>query len=263
MSDSSRPPESDARPTDYFVVIPTGVLSLGPYATAVYGVLRDFADMRSHECWPSHKSIAVKAGLSERKVQSVLRELRAHGWITWTQRKGGNGNLTSNVYRLYGSQARHDVHQVAHEVHQGGSAQDAPPGARDAEELIPNELVPSKELVSQVAEATIDDRPDITEVIRYLSQSLDELGVKHEPTKEWRNVIRLMIDRDGITPEQIVGAIRWAHADDFWRGNILSPRSLRKHFSQMRLHAQRPRSQQQTPVNQALQLAAQYAQMGI
>jgi hypothetical protein len=139
------------------VVIPTGVLSLGPYATAVYGVLRDFADMRSHECWPSHKSIAVKAGLSERKVQSVLRELRAHGWITWTQRKGGNGNLTSNVYRLYGSQARHDVHQVVHEVHQGGSAQGAPGGARDAEELIPNELEPKNQDLMVIADATTDD----------------------------------------------------------------------------------------------------------
>ena len=156
MTDRTQDDPPDAPPTDYFVVIPTGVLSLGPYATAVYGVLRDFADMRSHECWPSHKSIAVKAGLSERKVQSVLRELRDHGWVTWTQRKGGNGTLTSNVYRLYGSRARHEVHQVVHEVHQGASAQGAPGGARDAEELIPNELEPKNKEPMVTADAATE-----------------------------------------------------------------------------------------------------------
>lgn len=119
------------------------------------------------------------------------------------------------------------------------------------------------ELVPMAADATIDDRPDITEVISCFSQSLTNLGVKHTPTKDWHTTIRLMIDRDGITPDQILGAIRWAHSDDFWRGNIHSPRSLRKHFDRMRIQAQRPRNQHQTPVNQALQLAAQYAQMGI
>jgi len=252
---------------------------MGSHYTHVYAVMRKRADNGSGKCWPSHKTIAADSGLSVRRVQQVLVGLREAGWIDWEQRRPDGKDVpnTSNVYRVYGvadrrgnSTGAQDVPTGAHQVPTGAQdvpttpRQDVPTGAHQVPtELRTKELEPSSELVPLVAEATIDDRPDITEVIRYLSQSLDELGVKHEPTKEWRNVIRLMIDRDGITPEQIVGAIRWAHADDFWRGNILSPRSLRKHFEQMRMQAQRPRGQQQTPVNQALQLAAQYAQMGI
>lgn len=149
---SAEPPESD-----FYVVIPTSLIDLGPHAVAVYAVLRDFADMRSHECWPSHKSIAARAKLSERKVQSVLHELRRHGWLTWTQRKSGSGTLTSNVYHLYGSQARHDMHQVAHDMHQGASAPDAPPSAPDAEELLPIELLPIQEPMPTAVAACFDD----------------------------------------------------------------------------------------------------------
>ena len=49
--------------TDFYVVIPTPVLEMGPYCIAVYAVLRDFADSRSNECWPSHRSIAIRSGV--------------------------------------------------------------------------------------------------------------------------------------------------------------------------------------------------------
>lgn len=162
MAEPTHGDPPDAPPSDFYVVIPTNLIDLGPYAVAVYAVLRDFADMRSHECWPSHRAIATKANLSERKVQSVLHELRRHGWLTWTQRKGGNGTLTSNVYRLYGSRAQHDVHQVVHEVHQGPSAQDAPGGARGAEELLPTELLPTEVLEMPQPKSKTRKRPATT-----------------------------------------------------------------------------------------------------
>ena len=121
MSDRTQDDPPDARPTDYFVVIPTGVLSLGPYATAVYGVLRDFADQRSHECWPSHRMIADRSGISVRKVREVLTTLREAGWVTWNQRTVGTGSLTSNVYRVHGSPTPllHDMQQGRQDMQQG------------------------------------------------------------------------------------------------------------------------------------------------
>lgn len=259
----------DARPTDYYVVLPSDLIELGPYVVTVYAVLRDFADKRSGECWPSHQAIAKRAGISSRKVREVLTILRDHGWITWTQRKGENNSLTSNYYHVYGSAdrrqdvqtLRHEVPGVRHEVPEG-VRQDVP-GVRHEvpSELVTSELVTSEELTSTPADATIDERPDVTDVVHYLCQSLDALDVKHSPTPEWHRTIRLMIDKDGRTPEQIKGAIQWAHADDFWRGNIHSPRSLRKQYDTLRLHAQR--KQHATPMNQALQLAAQYQAAGV
>ena len=53
--------------------------------------------------------------------------------------------------------------------------------------------------------------------------------------------MRLMIDKDGYTPAQIRAAIDWAHADDFWRSNILSAKKLRAQYDTLRLQAQRGR----------------------
>jgi hypothetical protein len=43
--------------------------------------------------------------------------------------------------------------------------------------------------------------------------------------------------------EQITKAIEWCQADDFWRGNIMSPGKLRKQYDQLRLAAQRGNKQ--------------------
>jgi len=92
-----------------------------------------------------------------------------------------------------------------------------------------------------------------------MSESLTRLGVKHKPTTEWARTFRLMIDIDERTPAQIEGAIRWAHADDFWAANIHSPRKLRKQFDQLRIQAARPnrKSTNQQNIELVGQLAGQ------
>lgn len=58
----------------------------------------------------------------------------------------------------------------------------------------------------------------------------------------WRDAARLMLDRDGIALNDVLGAIRWSQADEFWRSNILSMPKLRKQYDTLRLQAQRGRS---------------------
>ncbi|MDF2910038.1 MAG: hypothetical protein K0Q56_919 [Sporolactobacillus laevolacticus] len=50
---------------------------------------------------------------------------------------------------------------------------------------------------------------------------------------KWANDIRLMIERDKRTKEQVEYLIRWSQKDDFWSTVILSPNSLRKGFDKM------------------------------
>jgi phage replication O-like protein O len=61
---------------------------------------------------------------------------------------------------------------------------------------------------------------------------------KYKPTQGGRDAIRLLIDKDGRSPELIERAIRWVDQHDFWRKNILAPEKLRKQFDTIYLEAQ-------------------------
>ncbi len=50
---------------------------------------------------------------------------------------------------------------------------------------------------------------------------------------DWANDIRLMREIDGRTHEQICVLFDWASRDSFWHKNILSTKSLRKHFDML------------------------------
>lgn len=49
----------------------------------------------------------------------------------------------------------------------------------------------------------------------------------------WANELRLAMVQDGRTEQELESVIRWATADSFWRGNILSAKKLREKFDQL------------------------------
>jgi hypothetical protein len=60
----------------------------------------------------------------------------------------------------------------------------------------------------------------------------------HENAKKpdfdkWADDFRLMRERDKRTEEQLRYLIDWSQSNDFWKGNILSPAKLRKHFDSL------------------------------
>jgi hypothetical protein len=57
----------------------------------------------------------------------------------------------------------------------------------------------------------------------------------------WLDAIRLLIDRDGRSPEEVEHVIRWCQKDDFWRQNILSAPKLRAKFDQLYAKAGKPK----------------------
>lgn len=73
---------------------------LGPTGIAVYMVLCTFADNKTQQCYPSHKTIASILGISRPTVKKYLEKLRDAGWITWDARHGKDGARTSNCYTL-------------------------------------------------------------------------------------------------------------------------------------------------------------------
>lgn len=81
-------------------------------------------------------------------------------------------------------------------------------------------------------------RHDVERVCKHLAAVIEKGGSKRPAvTKKWRNDIRLLIDKDEITPDQAIAAIDWAHANDFWQAHILSPAKLRQKFDTLRRQA--------------------------
>lgn len=51
--------------------------------------------------------------------------------------------------------------------------------------------------------------------------------------QKWANDVRLMMDQDKRTEEQISYLMDWVQQDSFWKSNILSPSKLREKFDQL------------------------------
>lgn len=90
-----------------------------------------------------------------------------------------------------------------------------------------------------ITKPKVDDDPD-PEVVR-LCNLLADLIEAHDvkrpnpDQKAWYRECRLLITKDGYTPEQVETIIRWAQADSFWCSNILSMPKLRDKFTQLRM----------------------------
>lgn len=104
-------------------------------------------------------------------------------------------------------------------------------------------------------------RDDVEQACAYLADRIEQNGSKR-PTvnKDWRTAARLMIDKDGVAFESLMGAITWSQDHDFWRSNILSMPTLRKQYDRMRLQAEAAAKPQQSTtdrkVQQTMDLAA-------
>lgn len=68
-------------------------------ARAVLSVLADRANDKG-VCWPGISKIAKESGYCRSTVKTALASLREAGLISWVQRCGDDGNLTSNIYTL-------------------------------------------------------------------------------------------------------------------------------------------------------------------
>ena len=63
--------------------------------------------------------------------------------------------------------------------------------------------------------------------------------------KGWLTSARLMLVNDGRDPHAAERLLRWCQADPFWRGNILSMPKFRAKYDELRLHAERQRTDRQ------------------
>lgn len=64
-------------------------------------------------------------------------------------------------------------------------------------------------------------------------KNIPTFKVTDTQTKQWSDVVRLMVEQDNYTLEQIKFLIEWCQQDTFWFKNILSMGKLRKQFDRL------------------------------
>ena len=95
-----------------FFPLPNAIFTLGLSAgeLAVYAYLMYCEDRKSHQCWPSYKTIGRAVGMSENTVRKYVRELECKTLIlteptTYECASGQvrNGNLVFTILPIYGA----------------------------------------------------------------------------------------------------------------------------------------------------------------
>ena len=90
--------------------------------------------------------------------------------------------------------------------------------------------------IPKVADAPV--RAEILELLDHLDSRILANGAK-KPNRTKTNIeaMRLLIDNDKRTPDEIRGAIDWATNNNFWKAHILNAKKLRDKFDTMRMQA--------------------------
>jgi hypothetical protein len=223
-------------------------------------------DDATHETFVGQKTVAAMLGSSEKHVSRALGMLDRLGAITRTRRTGAGGYRTSDLvrvetsYRTHSPQGSQPTRLPAHQAASPDlpDSQSRPTGPAVRAEEINQKDQPEDQPVLSSDAALAAPRPEINALLDLLDAEIIRNGSK-PPSRTQKNhdAIRLMLDRDGRTVQDIEGAIRWCQADSFWRSNILSAVKLREKYDQLRLSAQRQRgSSRPTPEQRARQTYA-------
>jgi hypothetical protein len=132
----------------------------------------------------------------------------------------------------------------------------------DSDEIaMPREKERKREREEAKASSSEPSRPDVERVISSFSDMLKANDIKHKPGQTWRTAARLLIDRDGYTPDQIIYVAKFATTDEFWKSNVLSLPKLREKFEALKIKAQAQNNPQGQRPDRSAILRAKEADM--
>ncbi|MFC8182428.1 hypothetical protein ACFULT_26450 [Rhodococcus sp. NPDC057297] len=80
-------------------------------------------------------------------------------------------------------------------------------------------------------------RKDVDELCFHLHARIIANGGKATIGEKWRTEARLLIDNDGVDPQQAHRLIDWCQNDTFWHSNILSMPKFRQQYGQLLMKA--------------------------
>ena len=176
-------------------------------------------------------------------MDRAKKELIDIGAICQINRKTANGDWTSNLYHIH-TTSTHECKYLCATV--------GIPIPTDGDTPIPTSGERTNnhiELRTNELSRTYGDENH--QACNLLADLIEANGSKRPAvTDKWLSDMERLNRIDERSWEQITRAIEWCQADDFWRGNIMSPAKLRNQYDQLRLAAQR--GNKQSKVTQTL-----------
>lgn len=218
--------------------------------------IANHCDAHGRNAFPSQELIAEEAHVSVRTVKRCIVALAEAGELTVENRKGAAvGRARTNYYELPEFIAHleatkgQSVHERRGDTAAPEPADEVPSDARrgdiradEVPAVAPHEPSSEPSENRQPTSALAEVRDEVVDLCNHLADRIVANGSKRPTiTDRWLNACRLMIDRDGRTPDQIRRAIDWCQDDEFWRANVLSMPTLRSRYDQLRLAAKRPK----------------------
>lgn len=198
----------------------------------------------------SLEELARASGFSEATVKRQLNLLEDQGWLKRSRAGVGRNSYSGFIPRGGSAERAISDSGIAHSApaHSELSAQSdlINESERSVDEVTASH--PYKEVhqvhqsIEEPSSSAEPPRPDVERICRHLAERMIANGCKPPTiTHRWRDAARLLLDRDGRTEDQVIRAIDWATADEFWKANILSVPTLRAKYEQLRLAAERKR----------------------
>ncbi|MFJ8016192.1 hypothetical protein [Streptomyces sp. NPDC096339] len=138
----------------------------------------------------------------------------------------------------------------AAEANREASASAKPKQPRSKTEAETETETEVKEKTSRTPSESADALPrhDVERVCKHLAAVIEKGGDKRPRiTEKWRTDMRRLLDLDGVSPDQAITAIDWAHASSFWNAHILSPAKLREKYPTLRRQATNERRHSSGP----------------
>lgn len=224
------------------------------YEKMIYMVLARHANEGS-SCFPSHKTIAKKAGCSERQVRNVIPKLEEKGLVKKVARKRkGSKENDNNIYFVLSCKNLNETKDneistecgavpTEYDAVQVGNGVPYPTacGAVQVGHVVPGNNTKLNNTNINSRNNIFDDNSNEFRLSKFLLENIkkNNPNMKEPNLQTWSKEFDYILRLDKRNLNEVKEIIVWCHQEDnFWSGNILSPKSLRKHFDKLRMQKQ-------------------------
>ena len=195
----------------------------------------------------SYAHLSMQTGLSVKQVRIRIDRLVDSGEIEY---KGASNYSLITVCNYNTYQPKH-VEEGKQKTHKGQSKGNQRATTKEGKEHKEGKKNYSQRIVDTVSDIeSIEDKNVI--LACHLWHDVNSLQPNNKTTqrakvKTWAEPIRLMVEQDDRTYEEIWDLWKRVQKDEFWRTNILSPAKLRDKFDQLsiKLKPQKPQIDEQ------------------
>ena len=186
----------------------------------------------------SLKKLEEMTGISRGKIPEMMKTLIDHGLVIKLERISEDGDSASNEYSInvldeeVGDQVvTSGDPPITSGDHGSHLRRPPPPEAHTYKELKKEDK--EKEITSEVKKSVISAEAE--EIYDFFLSSLKERkpDFKEPNKKRWLIDIDLIIRIDKRSPENLKTIIKWIGSNNFWKGVILCPSSLRGNLDRL------------------------------